>query len=155
MASMTQDPVYLEARIDKFILRVARDRAYTAEGVWARPEADGTMRLGVSDYLQQSSGDVTFATVRPAGTHLAAGDPFVTFETIKIVTELGSPVAGTIVEVNPELDLSPARINQAPYGAGWLARLVVDPTAPGVPPLLEPPAYFELMKRRAEEEIGG
>jgi len=152
---MTQGPDYLEARIDKFILRVARDRAYTAEGVWACPEADGTMRLGVSDYLQQSSGDVTFTTVRPAGTHLAAGDPFVTFETIKIVTELGSPVAGTIVEVNPELVLAPERINQDPYGAGWMARVAVEPPAPGVPPLLEPPAYFELMKRRAEEEIGG
>jgi len=152
---MTQGPDYLEARIDKFILRVARDRAYTAEGVWARPEADGTMRLGVSDYLQQSSGDVTFATVRPAGTHLAAGDPFVDFETIKIVTELGSPVAGTIVEINPELVLAPERINQDPYGAGWMARVAVEPPAPGVLPLLEPPAYFELMKRRAEEEIGG
>ena len=134
---------------------MARDRAYTAEGVWARPESDGTMRLGVSDYLQQSSGDVTFATVRPAGTHLAAGDPFVDFETIKIVTDLGSPVAGTIVEVNPELVLAPERINQDPYGAGWMARVAVEPPAPGVPPLLEPPAYFELMKRRAEEEIGG
>ena len=152
---MTQGPDYLEARIDKFILRVARDRAYTAEGVWARPETDGTMRLGVSDYLQQSSGDVTFATVRPAGTQLAAGDPFVSFETIKIVTELGSPVAGTIVEVNPEMVLAPERINQDPYGAGWLARIALDPAAATAPPLLEPPAYFELMKRRAEEEIGG
>ena len=152
---MTQGPDYLEARIDKFILRVARDRAYTAEGVWALAEGEGTVRVGVSDFLQQSSGDVTFATVRPAGTHLSAGDPFISYETIKIVTELGSPVAGTIAEVNPELALWPERINQEPYGAGWLARLAVDPAAPAGPPLLDPPAYFELMKRRAEEEIAG
>ena len=151
---MTDRPDYLEARIDKFILRVARDRAYTAEGVWSRAEGDGSVRLGVSDFLQQSSGDVTFATVRPVGTHLAPDDPFVSYETIKIVTELASPVAGTIVEVNPELVLAPERINQDPYGAGWLARVAVDPAAAGVPPLLDPPAYFELMVRRAEEEIG-
>jgi glycine cleavage system H lipoate-binding protein len=52
------------------------------------------------------------------------------------------------------LALAPERINQDPYGAGWLARVAVDPAAAGVPPLLDPPAYFELMVRRAEEEIG-
>ena len=79
------------------------------------------MRIGLTDYLQQLNGDVAFAHVKPVGTKLAAGDEFAELETIKANVSLFSPVSGTVVEINPDLDLSPEIINQEPYGKGWLA----------------------------------
>ena len=74
---------FLETTVDKFTFKVATDRFYTAEGVWAKEE-DGRVRIGLSDFVQQRSGDVAFAEVKPAGTALAAGDEVAVIETIKV-----------------------------------------------------------------------
>jgi glycine cleavage system H protein len=150
-ASGNMNP-YLETTVDKFTFKVATDRFYAAEGVWVLAEGDGTVRLGISDFVQQVSGDVTFANVRPAGTSLAVGDTFATLETFKVISDLSSAVAGTIVETNPALALTPEVVNQDPYGAGWLARLDAPDLAAARRHLLDPQAYFAVMKRQAEEE---
>ncbi len=79
------------------------------------------MRIGLSDFLQQRSGDVAFAEVKPVGTALNFGDEVAVIETIKVNISLASPVSGKIVEVNPAMETAPEAINQDPYGAGWLA----------------------------------
>ncbi len=144
-------PDYLETTVDKFIFKVATDRLYSPEGAWALPDGD-RIRVGVTDFLQQRSGDVAFAEVRSAGRAVAAGDEVAVIETIKANVEVGSPVGGTVAEVNPSLVLSPEVINQDPYGEGWLAVIEASDWPTDRDALLDPPAYFELMKGQAEEE---
>src|SRR5512139_3920523 len=111
-------PEFLETTVDKFIFRVAADRFYNGEGVWALAEGN-LVRIGLSDFLQQRSGDVAFAEVKPVGTQLAFEDEAAVIETIKVNISLSSPVSGKIVVVNPDMELAPEMINQDPYGKGW------------------------------------
>jgi glycine cleavage system H protein len=112
------------------------------------------VRIGLSDFLQQRSGDVAFAEIKPEGTVLAAGDELATIETIKVNIELVSPLSGEVVEVNPLMELEPEHINQDPYGAGWLAVIDVAEWDSEAVKLNDPQAYFEQMKREAEEQAG-
>jgi len=144
-------PDYLETTVDKFIFRVATDRLYSPEGVWALADGD-RIRIGMTDFLQQLNGDVAFADVKPEGTAVAAGDEVAVIETIKANVEVPSPVGGTVVEVNPAMELSPEAINQDPYGEGWLVVIEARDWPTDRDALLDPQAYFELMKGQAEEE---
>jgi glycine cleavage system H protein len=144
-------PDYLEAAVDKFIFRVATDRLYSPAGVWALAEGD-RIRVGMTDFLQQQSGDVAFAEVRPVGRAVMAGDEVALIETIKANVEVISPVSGAVSEVNPALATTPEAINQDPYGQGWLAVIDASDWPKDRVALLDPQAYFELMKSQAEEE---
>ena len=149
-------PEYLETTVDKFIFRVATDRLYSPDGVWAfwvESQGNGRVRIGLTDYLQQLNGDVAFVHVKPVGTKLAAGDEFAELETIKANVSLFSPVSGTVVEVNPDLDLSPEVINQEPYGKGWLAVIEATDWEADRAKLLDPQAYLSAMRSQAEEEL--
>jgi len=144
-------PDYLEATVDKFIFKVARDRYYTSEGVWAKPE--GTrVRVGLSDFLQQRSGDVAFAEVKPAGTSLGFGNEIAVIETIKVNVSLASPVGGVVARANPAMSTAPEAVNQDPYGAGWLADIEATDWQADRLRLLDAEAYFRLMRGQAEEE---
>ena len=113
-------PDYLELTVDKFTFRVAADIFYSPEGVWAKPEGR-YVRIGLSDYLQQRSGDIAFVEIMPVGTELASGDEIAVIETIKVNISLGSPVSGKVAEVNPDMEMAPEVINKDPYGKGWIA----------------------------------
>lgn len=143
---------FLETTVDKFIFKVATDRFYNAEGVWAKLEGQ-YVRIGLSDFLQQRSGDVAFAEVKPAGTALNIGDEVAVIETIKVNISLSSPVTGKVVEVNPAMETDPEAINQDPYDSGWLAVIEAQDWETDHTQLLDPQAYFELMKTEAEEEV--
>jgi glycine cleavage system H protein len=146
-------PEFLVATIDKFTFRVATDRRYTADGVWVQPLEGNRLRLGVTDYLQQHSGDVAFVSARPRGTRLMVEEEFAALETIKVNLSLPSPVAGTVAEINDALDAAPERINQDPYGEGWV--MVIEPanwnTERGQ--LLDPDGYFAIMQAQVAEEL--
>ena len=144
-------PEFLETTVDKFIFKVASDRFYNAEGVWALPEG-AMVRIGLSDFLQQRSGDVAFAEVKAVSTELTFGDEFAVIETIKVNISLSSPVTGKVVEVNPDMEIAPEAINQDPYGKGWLAVIEASNWEADRALLLDPPAYFAKMKVEAEEE---
>jgi glycine cleavage system H protein len=146
-------PDYLETTVDKFTFRVATDRTYTGEGLWVKAEGS-RVRIGLSDFLQQSSGDVAFAEVRPEGTALAVGDEVAVIETIKVDIGLSSPVSGTVIEVNPAMEMGPEVVNSDPYGEGWLAVIEADNWEADRANLLDPAKYFEIMKRSAEKEAG-
>ena len=144
---------YLEYTLDKFTFKVATDRLYNADGMWAR--AEGTrVTVGVSDFFQQHNGDVAFAEVWAAGRSVAAGEEFASIETIKADVELSSPVTGKIVESNEKLVLEAEIINEDPYGAGWLAVLEAADWPTDRANLLTPEAYLEHMKAQALEEAG-
>lgn len=144
-------PEFLEAMVGKFTFTVALDRQYNAEGVWALAEGNW-VRIGLSDFLQQRSGDVAFAEVRPEGTEVKAGEEVAVIETIKVNIGLTSPLSGTVVEVNPAVTSAPEAINQDPYSAGWLARLEAAHWEADRAQLLTAAAYFDKMKGEAEEE---
>lgn len=149
-------PEYLETTVDKFKFKVAQDRLYTRDGVWvlASESSDGaTVRIGLTDYLQQHSGDVAFANVKRVGTVLNVGDEFAEIETIKINVGMPSPVAGAIVEVNEQLEMYPELVNHDPYDKGWLVVVKAsdwDATRAG---LLDARSYFDLMQTQIDEEL--
>ena len=144
---------YLEYMLDKFTFKVATDRFYSPEGMWAK--ADGNqINVGVSDFFQQHNGDVAFAEVREVGTAVSTNDGLADIESIKVDIELVSPVNGTIVEINEKLELEAEVINQVPYGDGWLAIIEADDWAADQANLMTPEAYFEHMKAQAQEEAG-
>ncbi len=144
-------PDYYETNVDKFTFKVAKDRFYTREGVWAQPEGL-RIRIGLSDFMQQRSGDIAFAEVKPIGSAITSGDEIAVIETIKVNLSLGSPVSGKIVEVNPALETAPEAINQDPYGTGWLAAIEAADWETGRERLMDPKAYFAQMKAEAENE---
>ncbi len=141
----------LEFKIDKFIFRIATDRKYDDHGVWAKVEGQ-LVRIGLSDYLQQRSGDVAFAEIRPVGTMVAFGEELAVIETIKVNISLSSPVSGRVIEVNPAMETTPEVINQDPYGAGWLAMLELTDRENHLEQLLDPKTYFSRIKLEAEQE---
>jgi glycine cleavage system H protein len=145
---------YLETTVDKFVFRVAVDRLYSADGIWAQAQ-DTRVRIGVTDYLQQHNGDAAFVHVKSLGSRLAAGGEFAELETIKANVSLFSPVSGTVVEINPALAEMPELVNEDPYGKGWLAVIEAIDWDADRAKLLDPQAYLDVMRSQAEEEMGG
>lgn len=148
-------PDYLQTTIDKFTFRVAKDRLYTSDGVWLLPIQTPSLRrvrVGVTDFVQQHNGDVAFVNVKAGGTSLAAGDQFADMETMKVTVELPSPIAGTIVEVNRALEVTPEIVNQDPYEKGWLAEIEPRDWQADRPRLLDASAYLAVMQAQAQEE---
>jgi glycine cleavage system H protein len=145
-------PNYLETTIDKFIFKVADDRFYTPAGIWVLAEGN-RIRIGLSDFQQQRSGDVAFAEIKPVGTQLAFDDEVAVIETIKVNISLGSPVAGSVVEINSAMTDAPEVINQDPYGVGWMAVIEAADWEADRARLMDPQTYFAHMKSLAQEEL--
>jgi glycine cleavage system H protein len=121
---------------------------YTKDHEWIAVEGDRG-RVGVTDYAHKQLGDVVFVELPELGRKLAAGDQFGTVESVKAVSELYSPVAGEVVEVNAPLAEKPETINQDPHGAAWMIVLKLDdPGAAGS--LLDAAAYEALVASEAK-----
>ena len=115
------------------------DLRYTKEHEWARVEG-GLVRVGITDYAQDALGDVVYVDLPEVGVPIAADQPFGEVESTKSVSDLFSPLAGTIVERNPLIEDRPELVNEQPYGDGWL--VVVDPADPSaVEGLLDAKGY--------------
>ncbi|MGH2660462.1 MAG: glycine cleavage system protein GcvH [Actinomycetota bacterium] len=102
---------------------------YSKEHEWVRDEGGGRIRLGITDYAQDALGDIVYVDVPEVGTAVTAMQPFGEVESTKSVSDVFSPVTGTIVERNPLLDERPELVNESPYGEGWLVVLgMSDPS---------------------------
>ena len=143
---------YLETTVDKFTFKVPTDRKFSNSGIWALAVGERA-RIGLSDYLQQSSGDIAFADVKKVGTLLAVGDEAAEIETIKVTISILSPLAGKIVQLNPLMQFTPETINQDPYGEGWLCEIEPSDWESDLKNLMDPDAYYVLMRQQAEEEV--
>ncbi len=141
---------YLEAAVDKFVFRVPRDRRYSQADVWAQREGK-RVRIGLTDFLQQKSGDVGFVTPKEIGTVLAADDELAAVETIKVELVVPTPLAGTVLAVNEALAEHPELVNSDPYGEGWLAEIEPSRSA-DFDTLLDAETYLPQMRARAEVE---
>ncbi len=101
-----------------------QDRVYSESHEWAKIEGD-TATVGITQYAQEQLGDVVFVELPAVGRSVTRGETIGTIESVKAVSDLFSPVAGTVLEINGELEAHPELVNQDPYGAGWLLRLQV------------------------------
>jgi glycine cleavage system H protein len=125
-------------------MNVPDDRRYTKDHEWALLDGD-RVRIGITEYAQDALGDVVFVQLPAVGTQVEAGGACSEVESTKSVSDVYSPVAGTVVEVNSELVDAPQRLNEDPYGAGWIC--VIEPAAgASLDALLDPAAYAELIR---------
>ena len=105
------------------------DLRYTKEHEWVRDEGEGRVRVGITDYAQDALGDVVYVDVPEVGTAVSANQPFSEVESTKSVSDVYSPISGTVVERNALLEGRPELVNEQPYGDGWIVVLEsTDPT---------------------------
>lgn len=124
-------------------MNVPDDLRYSSDHEWARLEG-GKVRVGITDFAQDTLGDVVFVQVPELGTTVTAGGTFGEVESTKSVSDLYAPVAGTVVEVNGDLADAPNRLNEDPYGEGWIC--VIEPTDAGeLDALLDAEGYRKLI----------
>jgi glycine cleavage system H protein len=123
-------------------MNVPDDLRYSPEHEWIR--VDGThVRIGITDYAQDALGDIVYVELPKVGSEVTAGGPLGEVESTKSVSEIYAPVAGTVTAVNDALAGGPERINQDPYGEGWICELELAEGA-DVDSLLEPSSNTDL-----------
>lgn len=124
---------------------IPEDLRYATDHEWARTE-DGRVRIGITDYAQDALGDVVFVELPEVGTEAEKGVPLGEVESTKSVSELYAPISGTIVDVNQDLAEHPERLNEDPYGDGWIC--VIEPSDAGqLSELLDANGYRALIER--------
>jgi glycine cleavage system H protein len=125
-------------------LSIPDDLQYTKSHEWVRME-DGTATIGITDHAQEELGDVVFVELPDVGATIEAGDSFGTVESVKAVSDLYTPVGGEVVEVNSSLEDSPEKINDDPYGEGWIVKLSTSEEAD----LLSPEEYEKVVEEES------
>lgn len=108
-------------------MQIPEDLRYSKDHEWIRVE-DGKVRIGITDYAQDALGDVVFVDLPEVGTTVAAASSISEVESTKSVSDIYAPVSGTITEVNADLSDAPERLNEDPYGEGWIC--VIELTDP-------------------------
>lgn len=128
---------------------VPSDLRYTKDHEWARDQGDGTFSVGITDHAQEALGDLVFVEVPEPGQMLAAGEACAVVESVKAASDIYSPLAGTVAAVNGDLADAPERINEDPYGEGWIFRLnATDPAA--FAGLMDADAYARFLEDEAD-----
>jgi glycine cleavage system H protein len=125
-------------------LAVPEDLQYTKSHEWVRTQ-DDTVTIGITDHAQEELGDVVFVELPDVGATIAAGDSFGTVESVKAVSDLYTPVGGEVVEVNSSLEDAPEKINDDPYGEGWIVKLGTSEVAD----LLSPEEYEKVVEEES------
>ena len=109
-------------------MNVPDDLRYTSDHEWARLE-DGRVRIGITDYAQDALGDVVYVQLPEPGSKVDAGASFSEVESTKSVSDIYAPVSGTVTEVNGDLADAPERLNEDPYGEGWICVIELSDAA--------------------------
>lgn len=114
---------------------------YTKDHEWIKIEGN-TATVGITDFAQGELGDIVYVDITTKGQSVAQHDIFGTVEAVKTVSDLYMPIAGKVVEVNPILEGSPEKVNEDPYGDGWMIKVEISGTASD---LLSAAQYKELI----------
>ncbi|TDI71975.1 MAG: glycine cleavage system protein GcvH [Bacteroidetes bacterium] len=105
-------------------MNIPENLKYTQEHEWVLIDEDGKSALvGITEFAQQELGDIVFIEIESQGDEIDRGDIFGTIEAVKTVSDLFMPLNGTVSEVNEELEGAPERVNEDPYGKGWIIRI--------------------------------
>lgn len=124
-------------------MNIPKELRYTKDHEWIK--VDGTSAtVGITDFAQGELGDIVYLDITTKGQELSQHDVFGTVEAVKTVSDLFMPVSGKVTELNPLLDGSPERVNEDPYGEGWLIKVEVSNPAE-LDGLLTAEAYKELI----------
>jgi len=146
---MVEEPYQI--KVDKWTFRVPKELFYNENDCWARIEGD-TAKVGITDFLQNMISDIIFVKFNELGSKIEQFDEIASFESIKSVLDLISPVSGTIQKVNGKLSQSPELANKDPYGEGWFAIIKLEDFENDRQNLLQAQDYFEVLKRKVETE---
>ena len=131
-------------------MNIPTELRYTADHEWARLD-DGTIRIGITDFAQDALGDVVFVQLPEPGSTVEAGASFSEVESTKSVSDIYAPLDGEVVEVNSALVDAPQRVNEDPYGEGWIC--VLAPSDPAAfDTLMDADAYRALVSGDAAAE---
>ncbi len=123
---------------------VPDDLRYTKDHEWLKPAADGTALVGITDYAQQSLGDIVYVELPKPGTKFAVGATFGVVESVKAASDLYMPVEAEVIEANSTLESMPELVNQVPYAGGWMLKVrLINPAATNQ--LLDAAAYQQLI----------
>jgi glycine cleavage system H protein len=106
-------------------MNVPKELRYSTEHEWVGVE-DGIARVGITDYAQDQLGDVVYVELPEVDTAVQKEEPFGVIESVKAVSDIFSPVSGTVVEVNIDLPSSPEMVNDDPYGDAWMIRIQIS-----------------------------
>ena len=120
------------------------DARYAESHEWVRTEGD-KVKIGISDYAQDQLGDIVFVELPEVGDTFNKGEEFGTVESVKAVSELYMPIAGKIVAINSSLEESPEKVNNTPYGDGWMIEVKADNPSE-VNDLMDNNAYLGTLK---------
>lgn len=120
---------------------------YAKSHEWVSESEDGVVTVGITAFAQDQLGDVVFVELPEAGTRVTAGDTVAVVESVKTASDIYAPMSGEVTEVNDVLEGTPEKVNQDPYGSGWLFRIAVDDEGERED-LLDPGGYRSV----AEEE---
>ena len=125
---------------------IPEDLRYTDAHEWVRDLGDGVVRIGITDHAQSQLGDVVFVQLPAVGDEVAAGASVGEVESTNSVSDIYSPVSGTVAAVNDALEANPELVNSGPSEAGWMLEVRLADGASGVPDdLLDAAAYRELV----------
>ena len=105
---------------------VPADLRYSVDHEWVRVVSDSCARIGITDYAQDALGEVVFVEAPQMGARVEAGCVFGEVESTKSVSELFAPVTGEVVAVNEDLEATPGKVNDDPYGEGWICEVSVE-----------------------------
>jgi glycine cleavage system H protein len=125
----------------QLFMNIPAELKYTKDHEWVKIEGN-TATVGITDFAQGELGDIVYVDISSVGQTVGEGDVFGTVEAVKTVSDLYMPVAGKVLEVNPSLDASPEKVNEDPYGEGWMIKIEVSGSANG---LLSADQYKELI----------
>jgi glycine cleavage system H protein len=125
-------------------MNVPSNLLYTREHEWLRLVDDTTALVGITDYAQNSLGDITFAELPKAGTTLTKGATFGVVESVKAASDLYAPLDAEVLEVNATLTATPELVNKEPYDGGWMLRIRIRDRAQ-LAGLLSPEAYEQVI----------
>ena len=115
---------------------------YTEEHEYVKQDGEGVVTIGITDHAQGELGDVVYVDLPTVGTTIDKTEVFGQIEAVKAVSELFSPLAGEVIEINEALDGDPSLVNQDPYGKGWMIKVRVSDAA-AVDQLLSATAYAQ------------
>jgi glycine cleavage system H protein len=102
------------------------DRKYTKEHEWAKPNGDGSVTMGVTDYAQEMLTDVVYVELPAVGRKAKQLQPIAVVESVKSVSDIFAPVSGEVTAVNKALEATPELINKDAFGEGWIAKIKMD-----------------------------
>lgn len=129
---------------------IPKELRYSKEHEWVAVE-DDIARVGITDYAQEQLGDVVYVELPEIGTAVQQEEPFGVVESVKAVSDIFSPLSGTVIAVNVDLPSSPEMVNEDPYGEAWMIRIQISQPAE-LEDLMDADAYLAFVEQEQAQD---